>query len=154
MYYTEKTKVTVQHDLNFVQERYDNVSSISFKNPSRDLQERLRELGPLPMDEERPKKKAPGGSKKSTAQKWDFEKIADALEKLEEDDLLKVIGLINDYKTSDTYIKSDVDGMLLPLLVTWSFFLSCFYEPPHLSGGRSFLLSVGQGSDSRHFDAN
>lgn len=108
-YYTEKSKVTVAHDLNFQQNVYDVVRPVSFKNPSQALQEKLRELGPLPTDDDRPKKKGIA-SKKSSSQKYDYEKIADAMEKLEEDDLLKVIQIINDYKSADTYIKSDIDG--------------------------------------------
>lgn len=108
-YYTEKTKLSVKHDLNFQQNRYESVQSVSFKNPSQVLQEKLRELGPLPDDDSRPKKKGIAG-KKSSSQKYDFEKIAEALEKLEEDDLLKIIQMINDHKTADTYIKSDVEG--------------------------------------------
>ena len=76
-----------------------------FKNPSQALQERLRETGPLPDD----KKKASGG-RKSGVQKYDYEKIAEALEKLEEEDLLRVIQMINENKGPDTYIRSDVDG--------------------------------------------
>jgi transcription initiation factor TFIID/TFIIF subunit len=93
-----------------LQEKYDNVQAVTFKNPSQALQEKLRELGPLATDDDvRPKKKGVA-SKKTSAQKYDYEKIAEALEKLEEDDLLKVIQIINDYKTDSTYIKSDVDG--------------------------------------------
>ena len=44
-----------------------------------------------------------------------MEKIAEALEKLEEDDLLRVIQLINENKGPDTYIRSDVEGELLLL---------------------------------------
>lgn len=111
-YYTEKTKLTLKHDLNFQQNRYEVVQAVSFKNPSQALQEKLRELGPLPDDDARPKKKGVAG-KKTGAQKYDFEKIAEALEKLEEDDLLKIIQMINDYKSPDTYIKSDVEGEFL-----------------------------------------
>jgi transcription initiation factor TFIID/TFIIF subunit len=75
----------------------------------------LRETGPLPSDE----KKKPGSSKKPS-QKFDYEKIADALEKLEEDDMLRVIQLINDGKTPDMWIKSDVEGKLA----------SSFLSPP------------------------
>lgn len=52
------------------------------------------------------------GGKKS-AQKHDYEKIAEALEKLEEEDLLRVIQLINENKGPDTYIRSDVEGEFL-----------------------------------------
>lgn len=110
-YYTEKSKISVPHDLNFQKNEYEVVRSVSFKNPSQALQEKLRELGPLPTDDDRPKKKGIA-SKKSSSQKYDYEKIADAMEKLEEDDLLKVIQIINDYKNADTYIKSDIEGKL------------------------------------------
>lgn len=115
-YYTEKTKLTLKHDLNFQQNRYESVQAVSFKNPSQALQEKLRELGPLPDDDARPKKKGVAG-KKSSSQKYDFEKIAEALEKLEEDDLLKIIQMINDHKSADTYIKSDVEGEFLSLVL-------------------------------------
>ena len=106
---TEKTKlVPITHDLNFLQEHYEAVHTVTFKNPSQALQERLRETGPLPTDEDRPKKK--GLATKKGAQKHDYEKIAEALEKLEEEDLLRVIQLINENKGPDTYIRSDVEG--------------------------------------------
>ena len=82
--------------------------TVTFKNPSQALQERLRETGPLPNDEDRPKKK--GVATKKGTQKYDYEKIAEALEKLEEEDLLRVIQLINENKAPDTYIRSDVEG--------------------------------------------
>lgn len=87
--------------------------TVVFKNPSQALQERLRETGPLPSDEDRPKKK--GLVSKKGAQKYDYEKIAEALEKLEEEDLLRVIQLINENKGPDTYIRSDVEGKSLSI---------------------------------------
>lgn len=86
---------------------------MTFKNPSQALQERLRETGPLPTDDDHRTKKKGVASKKS-AQKYDYEKIAEALEKLEEEDLLRVIQLINENKGPDTYIRSDVEGMSGP----------------------------------------
>ncbi|RCI07570.1 hypothetical protein L249_1620 [Ophiocordyceps polyrhachis-furcata BCC 54312] len=107
-YTTEKTKLApILHDLTFHSESYEGVHNVTFKNPSQALQERLRETGPLPTDEDRPKKK--NAAAKRGAQKFDYEKIAEALEKLEEEDLLRVVQLINDNKGPDTYIKSDVD---------------------------------------------
>ena len=126
-YYTEKTKLTLKHDLNFQQNRYESVQSVTFKNPSQALQEKLRELGSLPDDDARPKKKGVAG-KKTSSQKYDFEKIAEALEKLEEDDLLKIIQMINDHKSPDTYIKSDIEG---------EFFPSCLMPPNCIAGTRS-----------------
>ncbi|KAF4591432.1 SAS complex, SAS5 subunit/transcription initiation factor IID, subunit 14 [Ophiocordyceps camponoti-floridani] len=108
-YTTEKTKLqTIVHDLNFHSESYEGVHNVTFKNPSQALQERLRETGPLPTDEDRPKKKSVAA--KRSAQKFDYEKIAEALEKLEEEDLLRVIQLINENKGPETYIRSDVDA--------------------------------------------
>ncbi|KAF9776304.1 hypothetical protein IL306_005531 [Fusarium sp. DS 682] len=110
-YTTEKTKLApIIHDLNFQQERYEQTHTVIFKNPSQNLQERLRETGPLPTDDDhRPKKK--GIATKKSSQKYDYEKIAESLEKLEEEDLLRVIQIINENKGPDTYIRSDVEGM-------------------------------------------
>lgn len=115
-YTTEKTKLApIIHDLNFLELRYESVHNVVFKNPSQALQERLRESGPLPTDEDRPKKKSGLAGGKKSGQKYDYEKIAEALEKLEEEDLLRVIQLINENKGPETYIRSDVDGeCLLP----------------------------------------
>lgn len=109
-YTTEKTKLApIIQDLNFAKNKYEVTHTVTFKNPSRDLQERLRETGPLPTDDDhRPKKK--GIATKKSAQKYDYEKIAEALEKLEEEDLLRVIQLINENKSVDTYIRSDVEA--------------------------------------------
>ncbi|KAJ6785907.1 hypothetical protein PWT90_05548 [Aphanocladium album] len=110
-YTTEKTKLApIIHDLNFLETRYESTHNVVFKNPSQALQERLRETGPLPTDEDRPKKKSGLSSGKKSGQKYDYEKIAEALEKLEEEDLLRVIQLINENKGPDTYIRSDVDA--------------------------------------------
>lgn len=111
-YTTEKTKLApIVHDLNFQRERYEEVHTVTFKNPSQSLQERLRETGPLPTDDDhRPKKK--GLATKKSSQKFDYEKIAESLEKLEEEDLLRVIQIINENKGPDTYIRSDVEGKL------------------------------------------
>ncbi|EFY92371.1 putative transcription initiation factor IIF 30K chain [Metarhizium acridum CQMa 102] len=95
------------HDLNFLQEKYEATHTVTFKNPSQALQERLRETGPLPNDDDRQKKKTVASKK--GGQKYDYEKIAEALEKLDEEDLLRVIQLINENKGPDTYIRSDVE---------------------------------------------
>lgn len=109
LYTTEKTKLSpIIQDLNFQKEEYSSTHTVTFKNPSQALQERLRETGPLPNDEDRSKKKSLGNKK--SGQKYDFEKVADALQKLEEEDLLKVIQMINEGKGPDTYIRSDIEG--------------------------------------------
>lgn len=40
----------------------------------------------------------------------DMEKLADGLQKLGEDDLLHVVTLVHDNKTSETYTKNDVES--------------------------------------------
>lgn len=107
MYTTEKSKQTIPHDLNFQQNHYETEHTVSFKNPSQALQQILRETGPLPNDEDR-KRKSGIAPKKS--QKYDYEKLADGLARLEEDDLLRVIQMINDNRTDSMYIKSDTEG--------------------------------------------
>ena len=78
---------------------------------------------------------ATGGKK--GAQKFDYEKIAEALQKLEEEDLLKVIQVINENKGPDTYIRSDVEGESLSLHPPES--LSLFLPPmPLISVQGSF----------------
>jgi hypothetical protein len=41
-----------------------------------------------------------------------MEKLADGLQKLSEDDLLHVVTLVHDNKTSETYTKNDVESTL------------------------------------------
>jgi len=42
----------------------------------------------------------------------DMEKLADGLQKLSEDDLLHVVTMVHDNKTSETYTKNDVESRL------------------------------------------
>jgi transcription initiation factor TFIID/TFIIF subunit len=118
--------------------------TVVFKNPSQNLQERLRETGPLPTDDDhRPKKK--GLATKKSAQKYDYEKIAEALEKLEEEDLLRVIQLINENKGPDTYIRSDVEGessYASPIHQT-AIAPPCFPQPSFVAFSRKLMNPVG-----------
>ncbi|KAJ4424972.1 transcription factor TFIIF complex subunit Tfg3 [Gnomoniopsis sp. IMI 355080] len=110
LYYTDKSgKITIPHDLNFQQNRYEELHTVTFKNPSQSLQQILRETGPLPSDEDRKARKVDGGSKKSK-KPFDVEKMADALVKLEEEDLLQVIQLIHDHKSDDTFVQNNLDA--------------------------------------------
>lgn len=111
LYYTDKSgKITIPHDLNFQQNRYEDEHVVTFKNPSQNLQQILRETGPLPSDEDRRNRKVDGSVKKQK-KPFDVEKMAQALVKLEEDDLLQVIQMIHDHKSEDTYIQNNLDGM-------------------------------------------
>lgn len=42
-----------------------------------------------------------------TTQKIDMERLADGLQRLHEDDLLEVIKIVHENKTSETYTKND-----------------------------------------------
>lgn len=42
-----------------------------------------------------------------------MEKLADGLQRLGEDDLLQVVQMVHDNKTTDTYTKNDVESELL-----------------------------------------
>ncbi len=141
LFTTEKGgKQTVVHDLNFAAAQYENVHTLSFKNPSQALQQLLRETGPLPSDEERKLKKVDGSKKKKT---FDIDKIADGLIKLGEDDLLQVIQMVHDNKDDNTYVQNNIDAgefsvdlYTLPdalLKMLWDYMVRCrptaFHSP-------------------------
>lgn len=127
MFTTEKGgKSTVFHDLNFQRPTYDTIQTVTFKNPSQALLQILRETGPVASDDD-PKvakaRKANDGKKRKPG--YDYEKMADAMTKLNEDDLLHVIQMIHDHKTADTYTKNDTDA--------GEFSVDLFTLPEHLS---------------------
>ncbi|KAF2838299.1 SAS complex, SAS5 subunit/transcription initiation factor IID, subunit 14 [Patellaria atrata CBS 101060] len=98
------------HDLNFQKERYEAVHSITFRNPKPDLVAILKESGGG-GDENGVKKGADSARKKSRKDKnVDMEKLADGLQKLSEDDLLQVVQMVHDNKSSETYTKNDVEN--------------------------------------------
>lgn len=108
LFTTEKGgKQSFVHDLNFALPTYEMVHTVSFKNPSQALQAVLRETGPLPSDEDRKARKDKDAGKKKKP--FDVEKMAEAIGKLGEDDLLHIIQLIHDHKSEDTYIVNNVD---------------------------------------------
>lgn len=138
LYYTDKSgKITIPHDLNFASEHYDQIHTVTFKNPSQNLQQILRETGPLPSDEDRRSRKVEGGSKKQK-KPFDVEKMADALVKLEEDDLLQVIQLIHDHKSDETYIQNNLDGT--SSTTRWACAASPFCDLEHLLTRRSWRV--------------
>ncbi|TLD30687.1 hypothetical protein PspLS_02119 [Pyricularia sp. CBS 133598] len=109
LYTTEKGgKQTVVHDLNFMKPTYDVTKTITFRNPSQHLQTLLRDSGPLPTDEDRKARKGADGGKKK--KQWDLEKLASALTKLGEDDLIQVIQMIHDHRNDDTYVLNNPDA--------------------------------------------
>lgn len=39
-----------------------------------------------------------------------MDKLAENLQRLQEDDLLQVVQMVHDHKTADSYTKNDIDG--------------------------------------------
>ncbi|KAK2808271.1 hypothetical protein FQN50_004830 [Emmonsiellopsis sp. PD_5] len=105
----------VNHDLHFQQNRYESKHVLTFKNPKPALLNLLRESGPVPGDENGVKSKRGGaqdeGSKKKKRvdKNVDMDKLADGLQKLGEDDLLRVVQMVHDNKSSDSYTKNDIE---------------------------------------------
>jgi hypothetical protein len=88
-----------------------NVPLQTFRNPKPELLALLQESGAADANGVRNKDAA---KKKNRRDKnVDMEKLADGLQKLSEDDLLHVVTLVHDNKTSETYTKNDVESMLL-----------------------------------------
>ncbi|KAJ5152334.1 hypothetical protein N7492_010629 [Penicillium capsulatum] len=105
----------INHDLNFASNRYESKHVLTFKNPKGNVLAALRDSGPVPGDENGAKsKRAAGGDesakkKKRTDKNVDMDKLADGLQKLNEDDLLQVVQMVHDHKAPDSYTKNDVE---------------------------------------------
>lgn len=56
--------------------------------------------------------KDPAKKKSRKDKNVDMEKLADGLQKLGEEDLLHVVTMVHDNKTSETYTKNDVESKL------------------------------------------
>jgi transcription initiation factor IIF auxiliary subunit len=83
----------------------------TFRNPKPELVALLAESGAADANGVRGKD---ASKKKARRDKnVDMEKLADGLQKLSEDDLLHVVTLVHDNKTSETYTKNDVESMLV-----------------------------------------
>lgn len=50
-----------------------------------------------------------------------MEKLADGLQKLNEDDLLKVVQMVHDNKTESTYVKNDVERKFRLMVFSWTY---------------------------------
>ena len=104
---------TVEHDLNFQQERYESKHAVTFKNPKPDLLAALGETGSTGQENGARRANVPS-SKKRKDKTVDMEKLADGLQRLGEDDLLQVVQMVHDNKTNDTYTKNDVESEFGP----------------------------------------
>ncbi|EZF25059.1 hypothetical protein H112_02556 [Trichophyton rubrum D6] len=102
---------SITHDLNFQSSKYESKHVITFKNPKPPLLAQLRESGPVPGDENGVKKRGQEESKKKKRadKNVDMDKLADGLQKLGEDDLLQVVQMVHDNKSSDSYTKNDIE---------------------------------------------
>ncbi|EZF25058.1 hypothetical protein H112_02556 [Trichophyton rubrum D6] len=124
---------SITHDLNFQSSKYEskhvivcittrfirhkyspinpNLGGQTFKNPKPPLLAQLRESGPVPGDENGVKKRGQEESKKKKRadKNVDMDKLADGLQKLGEDDLLQVVQMVHDNKSSDSYTKNDIE---------------------------------------------
>lgn len=118
--YAEKGgEITLKHDLNFQQPRYENEHILTIINPCPILQRLLAESGHVPgytgglEDKKKDKRKFDGTEKNKKKGKFskpvDMDRLADGLQKLEEDDLLQVVQMVNDNKTPEMYVKNDVE---------------------------------------------
>ncbi|KAL8760205.1 MAG: hypothetical protein Q9199_000228 [Rusavskia elegans] len=104
----------LSHDLNFQQERYEAEHKITFKNPKPNLLEKLKESGPVGAGGEENGVKSKRGDESAKKRKKsekgvDMEKLAESLQRLGEEDLLQVVEMVHNNKTSDTYTKNDVE---------------------------------------------
>ncbi|OQD74932.1 hypothetical protein PENDEC_c009G05964 [Penicillium decumbens] len=113
--FTADKSYFIQHDLNFALERYETKHTLTFKNPKPAFLERLRETGPVPGDENGMKAKRGATGEESTKKKKrtdknvDMDKLAEGLQRLNEDDLLMIVQMVHDNKSSDSYTKNDVE---------------------------------------------
>ncbi|KAF2486358.1 yeats family-domain-containing protein [Neohortaea acidophila] len=102
---------TLQHDLNFAQERYESTHSVVFRNPKPELLKILQESGPAGDANGATTtgtSKAP--KRKPASRNVDMDKLAEALPQLSEDDLLQVVQMVHDNKTEETYTKNDLEN--------------------------------------------
>ncbi|EPS44548.1 hypothetical protein H072_1461 [Dactylellina haptotyla CBS 200.50] len=134
---------SIKHDLHFQEAKYESTSTITFSNPKPGLMKVLAQSGPVPgleafaeqdggsrkaqkaAPEEKPAKKSSRSMKNKFLVQIDMEKLAEGLQKLHEDDLLKVVQMVHEHKTPDTWIKNDVERRFL--------FLRQFLNPPTLN---------------------
>jgi transcription initiation factor TFIID/TFIIF subunit len=115
---------TLAHDLNFAQNEYVVHHTINVPTNKPNLARLLTESGPVPGynapgasgvgDKRKIEEGASDGKVKKKTKTFekasiDLERLADGLQKLSEEDLLGVVQMVTDNRTSDMYIKNDVE---------------------------------------------
>ncbi|CAG83294.1 yeats family-domain-containing protein [Yarrowia lipolytica] len=115
-------KQSVTHDLNFQKSKYEVIHNLKFPTNRPGLAKLLAETGPVPgysaqaaspapdkrraeEDDSKLKKKSKVLEKSSV----DLERLAAGLQRLKEDDLIRVLQMVTDNKTSDMAINNNVD---------------------------------------------
>ncbi|OBA21951.1 SAS complex, SAS5 subunit/transcription initiation factor IID, subunit 14 [Metschnikowia bicuspidata var. bicuspidata NRRL YB-4993] len=107
------------HDLNFLQETYtvDHVILVPLKNAQ--LNKLLAESGPVPLEGDAKRKsdaevlsklKKLKSTSSATKGSVDLEKLAKGLTLLSEDDLITIVQMVTDNRTSDMNIKNDFEN--------------------------------------------
>jgi len=118
----------LRHDLNFQKERYESLHTISVPTNRPNLVQLLLESGPVPgyaggstlasgsiaenlpkRDKRKPDLDEKPKKKNKSDKPVDMDKLADGLQKLNEDDLLQVVQMVTDHKSSESYVVNDVE---------------------------------------------
>lgn len=115
---------TLVHDLNFLKNRYEVVHTVEFPANRPGLVQELEKSGSVAETSSDSKRKLEGASSgsagagegkvkraKKVLEKGgvDLERLADGLHRLPEEDLLGVVQMVTDNRTSEMYVKNDVD---------------------------------------------
>ncbi|WBW72228.1 TFIID, TFIIF, Ino80, SWI/SNF, and NuA4 complex YEATS family subunit Tfg3 [Schizosaccharomyces osmophilus] len=121
IYYADKGgEYRFSHYLHFQQEHYHEDIDLTITAGRPGLLKALSLTGPVPgyspeaeeirKDKRKPEVDAGAAKKKTKAKPVDMEKLADGLQKLQEDDLLQVVQMVNENKTPDMYVRNDIEG--------------------------------------------
>ncbi|KAJ8105078.1 hypothetical protein OPT61_g10398 [Boeremia exigua] len=99
---------TLVRDQAFASNMLANAITQTFRNPKPELLALLQDSGSADANGVRGKDASKKKARRDKA--VDMEKLADGLQKLSEDDLLHVVTMVHDNKTSETYTKNDVEN--------------------------------------------
>ena len=87
----------------------------TFRNPKAELQNILRESGPV-GDTANGASTTSKAAPKKKSRNVDMEKLAEALPHLQEDDLLQIVQMVHDNTSEETYTKNDLESKSDPVL--------------------------------------
>ncbi|CAA22554.1 TFIID, TFIIF, Ino80, SWI/SNF, and NuA4 complex YEATS family subunit Tfg3 [Schizosaccharomyces pombe] len=108
------------HYLHFQQEHYHEDIELNINATRPGLLKALTATGEVPgysdegeearKDKRKNESEVGAGKKKAKAKPVDMDKLAEGLQKLQEDDLLQVVQMVNENKTPDMYVRNDIEG--------------------------------------------